>query len=248
MKRKTTSILVMAAITALILSSCGSKKIDEKTPEKKTESTATETTQSNEAAESTEVKTDTEDAVISEEVESSEEVEDTEAVGSTEEVQEEEEKVYTADVDSIKELATDLFAFDYEELSVVYDDEIDEAYVITYREKEIRDITTFVYENINRYIHFCQKAYTIDGIDRIRFDVKLMGQDQYGQDYEITGVEEIMTKETFDKFNWDSLEFMDIWDTFNDECYYFGVAPEIVQQVDTTKIFYTPRSKDGKVR
>ena len=158
------------------------------------------------------------------------------------------EKEYSADADSIKELAADLFDFRYDNLETSFDSEMDNAYVVTYRITEYQDITTFVYQNINRYIHFCQRAYRIDGVNRVRFDVNLLGQDQYGKDYEILGLQEIMTKETFDKFEWSNLEYQNIWETFNDECYYFGVAPEIIREVDTEKIFYDSHERDGKIQ
>ena len=158
------------------------------------------------------------------------------------------EKTYSADADSIKEMASDLFDFNYDGLEVSYDADIDEAFVVTYRITEYKDITTFVYQNINRYIHFCQRAYDIAGIDRVRFDVKLLGQDQYGKDYEIMGLQELMTRETFDKFEWDNLAYQNIWEVFNDECYYFGVAPEIISDVDTEKIFYDSFERDGKIQ
>lgn len=160
--------------------------------------------------------------------------------------QTEAEKVYTADEGSLEEMARDLFSFEYEELSVSFDD-FDEAYVVKYRPVKVLDVTAFVNQNVNRYIHFCQRAYEIEGLDRIRFDVQLLGQDQYGQDYEIEGLSEIMTEESFRKFNWDNLAYMEIWDAFCDECYYFGVAPEIVGDLDTTKVFYDPFTRDGKI-
>jgi hypothetical protein len=164
-----------------------------------------------------------------------------------EEVQQEEEITYSADADSIERMAKDLFDFEYEELSVSYDD-FDEAYVVIYRPVNVLSISTFVYQNINRYIHFCQEAYQIEGLERVRFDVMLLGQDQYGADYEIEGLSEIMTKESFAKFNWDNLEYMDIYDAFVDECYYFGIAPEIVGEVDKTQVFYDPFTRDGKIQ
>jgi len=159
-----------------------------------------------------------------------------------------EKKEYTASVDSVKEMCGDLFDFEYDSLEVSYDAEIDEAYVVSYRITDCLDVTTFVRQNINRYILFCQTAYSVPGIDRVRFDIQLLGQDQYGQDYTITAIQEIMTKETFAKFNWANLEYQNIWEVFNDECYYFGIAPEIINSVDTESVFYDPFTADGKIR
>ena len=144
---------------------------------------------------------------------------------------------YSADVESLKKLATELFKFKYSNLDVTFDD-FDEAYVVSYTDDQIYNITSFVNQNLSRYINFCRFAYQIDGLTHVRFDVTLEGIDQYGKDYNIIGVSEIMRKETFDKFDWDNLFLRNIWDVMNDESDYCGIAPEIISDVDTSKIAY----------
>nr|WP_297704033.1 hypothetical protein [uncultured Butyrivibrio sp.] len=144
---------------------------------------------------------------------------------------------YSADAESLKKLAEDLFKFEYSDLDVTFDD-FDEAYVVSYTDDQIYNTTSFVNQNLNRYINYCRFAYQINGLTHIRFDVTLEGMDQYGKDYNIIGVSEIMRKDTFEKFDWDNLFLQNIWDVMNDESDYCGIAPEIISDIDTGKIAY----------
>lgn len=158
------------------------------------------------------------------------------------------EVVYTADVDSIRQLAEDKFQFDYDNLEVSYDD-FDEAFVVAYLPANPPlDETTYIYQNINRYINFCRIAYTIDGLERIRFDVSVEMMDQYGNEAVIDGLSVIMTREYFEKFNWDNLAYLGIWDSFVDNCYYIGWPPQFSDKIDTSKVFYDPPRNDGSIR
>jgi len=153
---------------------------------------------------------------------------------------------YTADAASLEKLAAELFAFEYSDLKAEWDD-FDSAFVVSYLPDTVLDETSYIYQNVNRYIHFCQYAYQIDGVERVRFDVMLAGVDQYGNDMVIEGLSEIMTREAFEKYNWDNLAYMNIWDSFSDNCYYFGYAPVLTEKLDTSKVFYDPFTREGKI-
>lgn len=153
---------------------------------------------------------------------------------------------YTADTASIERLASELFAFDYSGLTVEWD-EFDSAFVVSFLPGAMLDETSYVYQSVNRYIQFCQYAYQIDGVERVRFDVMLEVVDQYGQTETIEGVSEIMTRDVFEKYDWGNLAYMNIWESFSDNCYYFGVNPLLTEKLDTDKVFYDPLTRDGKI-
>jgi len=153
---------------------------------------------------------------------------------------------YTADAASLEKLAAELFAFDYSGLTVEWD-EFDSAFVVSFLPGAMLDETSYVYQSVNRYIHFCQYAYQIDGVERVRFDVMLEVVDQYGQTETIEGVSEIMTRDVFEKYDWGNLAYMNIWESFSDNCYYFGVNPLLTEKLDTSKVFYDPLTRDGKI-
>lgn len=153
---------------------------------------------------------------------------------------------YTADTASIERLASELFAFEYSDLKVEWD-EFDSAFVVSFLPDAMLDETSYVYQSVNRYIHFCQYAYQIDGVERVRFDVMLEVVDQYGQTETIEGVSEIMTRDVFEKYDWGNLAYMNIWESFSDNCYYFGVNPLLTEKLDTDKVFYDPLTRDGKI-
>ena len=153
---------------------------------------------------------------------------------------------YAADAASLERLAAELFAFEYSGLTVEWDD-FDSAFVVSFLPDTMLDETSYVYQSVNRYIHFCQYAYQIDGVERVRFDVMLEVVDQYGQTEKMEGVSEIMTREAFEKYNWDNLAYMNIWESFSENCYYFGYNPLLTEKLDTSKVFYDPFMRDGKI-
>lgn len=157
------------------------------------------------------------------------------------------EPVYTADADGLRLLAEDKFQFAYDGLEVAWDD-FDEAYAVTFHSTDMPlNETTWVYQAVNRYIWFCQYAYQIDGLDRVRFNVMADGMDQYGNEVTFEGLEVLMTRENFKKFEWDNLAFMEIWDSFNDNCYVFSLSNVFSSELDTSKIFYDPLPDDGMI-
>lgn len=154
---------------------------------------------------------------------------------------------YTADAASIQQLASDKFGFEYDGLSVEWDD-FDSAYAVYFHPTETpMDETHWVRQAINRYILFCQFAYEIEGVDRIRFNITADGQDQYGNAVTFEGLEVLMTKEYFSKFNWENLLYQEIWDVFNDSCYVFSLSPVFNEYLDTSKVFYDPHLRDGLI-
>lgn len=145
--------------------------------------------------------------------------------------------IYTADAESIKQLAEAKFAFEYDSLSVVWDD-FDNAYAVYFHPTALPlTQTTWVRTAINRYILFCQSAYEIDGVDRVRFNIMADGQDQYGNAVTFEGLEVLMTREYFNKFNWENLSYQNIWDQFNDNCYVFSLSPAFNSTLDTSEVF-----------
>ena len=160
--------------------------------------------------------------------------------------EESEPKAYTADEASIRQLAEDKFGFEYSGLSVSWDD-FDEAYVVSFRPAIAQDETTWVYLAINHYIKFCQFAYDIDGLERVRFDLTASGMDDHGNDVVFTGLSVLMTRENFASFNWDSLSYLCIWDAFVDDCYVFSLHPAFSAELDSSKVFYDPHLRDSLI-
>jgi hypothetical protein len=159
----------------------------------------------------------------------------------------ESEPIYTADASSIKQLAEDKFSFDYADLTVEWDD-TDEAFVVSfYPTATPLDESTWVYQSINRYIKFCQFAYNIDGLERIRFDISASGTDQRGNEVTFLGLSVLMSRENFALYDWDNLSYMGIWDSFVDDCYVFSLAQAFSSQLDTSKIFYDPLLRNGQI-
>ena len=154
---------------------------------------------------------------------------------------------YSASAESIERLAVELFDFEYSDLQVTWD-ELNHAFSVSYLPEHVLDETTYVNRNINRYIHFCRYAYQIEGLERLRFDVMLAGMDQYGNDMVIEGMSMLMERETFMKFNWENLEYMDIWESFANNCAYIGIDPVIGRELDESGIFYDPYMRDGKIQ
>ena len=147
---------------------------------------------------------------------------------------------YAADADSLKQLFTDTLDINQDDLAVVYDD-INQCYAVSYHPTDAAwDETDFVRKSISNYILYCQQAYQIDGVTSVDFQVSTNMQDSYGN----TNLESVihirMVKDNFEKFSWENLEYQGIYDNFKDNCEFFWIYPGILQEIDTSDIYYAP--------
>lgn len=155
-----------------------------------------------------------------------------------------EAKTYTADAESLKALFEDTFEFSYENLTV--EQEEDGHWTISYYPTYAGTDEYFIQNNINWYIAYCKKAYQIDGVTNVEFDASTLFNDGKGNDFVDNAMFMYMTKEQFDTFNWDNLDYQPIYQQMEDNCDLFWVSGVLLQDVDTSKIHYRLHPDDVK--
>lgn len=149
---------------------------------------------------------------------------------------------YTADAASLKKLFNHALSIKTDSLSVKYD-ETNKCYTLSYHPSDDSyDETNLVQQGISNYIKYCKKAYTVQGVTSIDFEISTEMIDSYGKS-SIDNVLSIrMPKANFSKFNWKNLEYMPIYDNFKDNCEFFWIYPSILKNVKTEKVSYIPKS------
>lgn len=155
-------------------------------------------------------------------------------------IEEEQGDLYTADVESIKQLAQDRFRFEYDNLEVSFDEESNQFIVSYLPTRPPLSETDYLRDNVNRYINFCRFAYDVEGVEGICFDVKTAARDQYGNDAVIDALYLYMTKDTFGKYNWGNLELERIWGSFAENCDVLELAPLFEGKIEASEVFYEP--------
>lgn len=109
---------------------------------------------------------------------------------------------------------------------------------VKYKMSNYLDNTDLVSDGINDYCNFCTKFYAKnDSITAINFYISTDLLDKYGN----KSVDEVLTiwmyKENLLKFNFNNLEYHNIYENFRDECDYF-CATTAVLPLKTNEIFY----------
>lgn len=151
---------------------------------------------------------------------------------------------YTNDADSINNLFNDVFKNDIKDidsLSVSYDN-VTESYLVSYYPtSDVWDETQFVRNNLTDYIDFCKEAYTIDGVTSITFQITTTLQDSKGNESIEDVMDVRMSKDMFNSFNWDNMEFKsDSYNSIVNSCDFYWLYPGILANIDSSKIYYAP--------
>lgn len=114
-------------------------------------------------------------------------------------------------------------------------------YVISYHPTDVTwDETAFVRRNLANYINFCKAAYQIDGVSDIDFEISTTMMDAKGNESVYTVQSIWMSKDEFETFNWENLEYKKIFDVFKDSCEIFWLYPGIANNITTDDIYYAP--------
>ena len=90
---------------------------------------------------------------------------------------------------------------------------------------------------VSNYINFSRKAYKYDNVTVTTFDVKTSMVDSYGKESNDVIFSIQMTKDNFEKYNWDNL-YDGILESMEPNCTVFYIYPGILNKIDTSKIFY----------
>lgn len=135
----------------------------------------------------------------------------------------------------------DLFGSkEVDDFKLSYDD-TEKKYVVAYTPTEqFWDETAFMRTGMTDYVLFCKKAYAISDVTAVDFEISTTLTDAKGNDAVEPVLSILMPKSEFDSFNWDNLEYQDIYDSFVQSCTLFWAHPAIINNADLTEIYYAP--------
>lgn len=147
---------------------------------------------------------------------------------------------YEATPDSMQQLFTDTFDFDYSDLSCTMQDEDGEnVCTVSYKDNEAAwDESAIVMNVLSTFVDFQRLAYQVDGINGVRFEVYEDMVDDRGNTSSEWVFTFMMDKETCALYNWDSLSGLSIFDQMQRDCKEFYIAPGILSKVNTDDVIY----------
>jgi hypothetical protein len=111
-----------------------------------------------------------------------------------------------------------------------YDVQWDEEYKtawLTRTQDTFWDEQDLVEDTYTDFIKFGQEAFRVDGVEYVDISYQVPFVDEFGAESIKDAVGLQMGKETFEKFNWENLEFQPIYQTMQDNTEYQSIHPSI---------------------
>lgn len=106
-------------------------------------------------------------------------------------------------------------------------------------DKESWDETRFCQSCLTDYINLCKQAYALDGIDKVEYYVFVNLTDPKGNETSEKGFSICMSKDVFNTYNWDNLEYVtDSYNQIASDCEFIDIHAGIEKNVDFSKVFY----------
>lgn len=101
------------------------------------------------------------------------------------------------------------------------------------------DENSLIRDSISNYVKISQAVY-LQNVDckYTDFYVFIDMTDSKGNVSQTKGINIKMTQEEFNTYNWENLEYTNIFEQFKNSCEVFYIAPGIEANIDTEKIYY----------
>lgn len=109
---------------------------------------------------------------------------------------------------------------------------------LIYSKDEFYSAETVVKTGYTYLIKFGQEAFKLPEVKAILVTVKTKFTDQYGNSKLEPGVSVEVTKDQFQKFNWDGLKYQSLYDTFKQSAEFHYINPVLLKTIDTSKLYY----------
>lgn len=130
----------------------------------------------------------------------------------------------------------DSLHFKYSDLEII---EGSKTKITLHYDQESWDETRFCQNCLTDYINICKQAYEMDGIDKVEYYVYVDMTDSKGNSTSEKAFAICMTKDVFNTYNWDNLEFMpDSYNQISTDCEFIDIHAGIKKNVDFSKVFY----------
>lgn len=131
---------------------------------------------------------------------------------------------------------------DHEGYAIVFDEKKGEA-TLTKAPKDYWDEVSVLKEGYKDFVKFGIQAFKIDGIKKMTLSIKVAVTDKYGKGSTDNGAILSMTKEQFEKFDWESMKGKNLYadmytDDFSEEYVNGIIARVIMQKGGEVPLFY----------
>lgn len=149
--------------------------------------------------------------------------------------------VYTATSESLEQLFTDKIASYKTEITHFYYSPDDGNIVIHYNPGSLYNEKAAVIYAIRDYVDYCRYVYVFDDVVSVWMVTEGDFTDSHGNKSVDTVTSIDMSKEAFNSFNWDNLEYVNIYDAFSADCATFYIHPSVLYSINTDEIYYAAR-------
>lgn len=124
------------------------------------------------------------------------------------------------------------------DFSVGYDEPTKTA-SITKTELSAWDESSLVRDSFTTLVKYGKEAFKVDGVDEVQVVFKTEFTDQYGKKDTSDAVRIIMTKEEFNKFEWDNLKYQSVYEPIKKSAEGFYIHPAILKNLKYDKLYLT---------
>lgn len=149
--------------------------------------------------------------------------------------------VYTATSESLEQLFTDKIASYKTEITHFYYSPDDGNIVIHYNPGSLYNEKAVVIYAIRDYIDYCRYVYAFDDVSSVWMVTEGDFTDSHGNKSVDTVTSIDMSKEAFNSFNWDNLEYVNIYDAFSADCDTFYIHHSVLYSINSDEIFYAAK-------
>lgn len=139
--------------------------------------------------------------------------------------------------DKLKDIA-DKFVNKSGSYEIEYDSKDGTASLI-YSKDEFYTGETVVKTGYTYLIKFGNESFNLSEVKAVLVSVKTKFTDQYGNSKLEPGVSVEMTKDQFQKFNWEGLKYQSLYDTFKQSAEFHYIHPALLKAIDTSKLYYS---------
>ncbi len=108
---------------------------------------------------------------------------------------------------------------------------------VSYNAKDFWDETSLVRDGYSDLVKYGREAFKIDGVKDVEVEIYTELTDSMGQqrNERVMGVQ--MTKDVFQKFNWDNLSYSPIYTQMQSNAVYNYIHPAIMKNVNKDKLY-----------
>lgn len=113
----------------------------------------------------------------------------------------------------------------------------DKVAILTKTEESSWDENSLVRDAYTTFVKYGREAFKLDGVDHVMVNLNTTFTDSYGNNKTDTAVVVEMTKENFQKFNWDNLKYTPVSQQIETASEQYYIYPSIEKKLDTSKLY-----------